>query len=124
VETEKKNAMENAAIRVTKSSNAQVTEVIPNERHLKIEDRFAAAFAALLLCGATYFVIWGFLSVILDNGSGLGLALFRWTWRLPFYGTILTTIAAFVSPGWTISIFGKLVARLSDLIREAFAPHE
>lgn len=124
MESEKKKAVESAAIRVTKSANTQVTEVIPSERHLKLEDRVAAAVAAFLLCGTCYFVIWSLLSVILDNGSGLGLALIRWTWRLPVYATILTIVAAFVSPGWTYSIFGKVVARLADLIGEAVAPRK
>jgi hypothetical protein len=124
VKSEKKKMVESAAIRVTKSANTQVTEVITSERHLILEDRVVAAVAALLLCGATYFVIWGLLSVILDSGSGLGLVLVRWTWRLPLYAAVLTTIAAFVSPGWTYSIFGKVIARLAELIDEAVAPRK
>jgi len=122
MEPDKKKVVETAAIRVTKSANTQITEAIQSERDLRLEDRVAAAAAALLLCGVSYFVIWFLLSVILDNGTGVMFGLVPWTWRLPLYATILTTIMAFASPGWTYSIFGKVTALFADLIDQATAP--
>src|ERR1700739_1583693 len=109
-------AAKHAALRST-----VVTEVIEKneDEGLSLSDRFAAMFAALLLCGGTYFVIWLMIAVKLGVAAGdVESAGWPWvlTWRLPLLATAITSLAAFLRPGWTYRYFGRITQAFGRLL--------
>lgn len=123
MEREKKRSVERAAISVTRGANTQVTEVIERGPPLTVDDRIAAAVAAFVLCGATYFVVWFLMSLFLDNGTGALVGLIPWSRWLPVDLTALTTMAAWIAPGWTYRVFGKAMRPLEPLFRDPDSFH-
>lgn len=117
MDTDKKNATAQAAKKIVADSSTQVTELIESDRDLQLSDRIAASAAALILCGPCYFFLWLLLSFQFSAADGTGLlSLVFFTWRFPLLATLLTTLAAFVAPNWTTSIFGALMKRAEMLI--------
>ncbi|HEY1772163.1 MAG TPA: hypothetical protein VGH91_03095 [Gammaproteobacteria bacterium] len=102
-----------AAKRVMSRSSTEITEVIEKDedKSLTLTDRFAAAFAALLVCGICYFGMWFWLemqSVVAANDIRPGAWLWLWTWRTPFIATAVTGIFSFFRPGMAYRYFGKV----------------
>lgn len=116
-----KKKMAEAAERISRRSATEITEVIEKDedKNLSLVDRFAAAAAALLVCGVSYFGIWFWLEFKVTAGTAISDAagyLWIWTWRAPFYATAITTLAAFLKPGWAYRCFGKLTKAFEDLM--------
>ena len=110
-----------AAVHVSHRSNSVITELIEKDEDvgLTLPDRLAAALAAFFVCGGSYFAIW--LMIEIKTGGTLAdlqPAIWLWflTWRLPFLATALTTLAAFIRPGWAYRWFGKITKSFDRLL--------
>lgn len=113
--------MAQAAERVVRRSNTQITEVIEKDedQSLAFADRFAAAAAAFLVCGLVYFAIWLWLWFELarvDTTPGPLGWLWHWTWRAPFVATLATGLFAFVRPGMAYRHIGSITKAIGLLL--------
>ena len=102
-----------AVERVVRRSNTEITEVIEKDedKDLTLTDRFAATFAALLVCGLVYLVLWfGLLLQLGRVNTGAAASTWLWilSWHTPAAATILTGALAFFRPGLAYRHFGKV----------------
>jgi hypothetical protein len=102
-------------------SNTIITEVVEKDEDegLSLADRLAAAAAALLLCGASYFFIWFsvLIAMMRYNVSGdATLWVGVWTWRTPVIATAITGVFSFIRPGMAYRYFGKTVGWFERLL--------
>jgi hypothetical protein len=76
-------------------------------------------FAAIVVCGASYFATWFLLEIKVGAGAGYiepAAWLWIWTWRLPFLATAVTGFTAFFRPGWTYRYFGKITEAIGRVL--------
>ena len=109
-----------AAVHVSHRSNSVTMEVIEKDEDvgLTLPARLSASLAAFFVCGGSYFAIWLMVEIKTgDTFPDLQPAIWLWilTWRLPFLATALTTLAAFLSPGWAYRWFGKFTRSFDRL---------
>lgn len=113
--------MAETAERVTGRSHTEITEVIEKDedKDLTFTDRLAAAFAALLVCGISYFALWFWLEIdvaTVTNHAEPAAWLWLWTWRTPFIATAVTAVFSFFRPGMAYRYFGKVAKLFGEIL--------
>lgn len=116
-----------AAERVVSHSITTITEVIEKreDEGLVLADRLAAAAAALLACGVSYFFIWLTLLMALGQYDADGTATLwvgLWTWRVPIVATAVVTMFFFFRPQMAYRYFGKTVQVFEKLLTYYWTP--
>lgn len=116
-----KKKIAEAAEHVADRFKTEITEVIEADEDLDLAlvDRFAAAAATFLVCGITYFGIWlwlDFQAGVAVNDAEPAVLLWLWTWQTPFIATFITTVVAFIRPGWAYRYFGKVTKVFAHIL--------
>lgn len=119
--TDVKAKIAKAAKNVVSDTSTSIDEVIDagEDQYLKLRDRLAGSLAAFVVTGIGYALAWLLIAAAISHGGGFvsGSIVHYWFegWHVVAAFTLITTLAAFIRPNWTIRVFGYLMKSFDNL---------